>query len=171
MVASKTAKLEISTVDLRFGATLVPKVRRDVARLTSFPTPAHPAAVLLGVRSDRKAAVFQIATDVTVTGNGTCVPRKVICTQLVLKPGQRALLTRTDGKRLRLELVGLHTTATAGLKATLKATLRQSPTGRCAYDAVAAYEYDAVSGTLHRADHGVKCHYTVIGATKLRAAP
>ncbi|HVW19338.1 MAG TPA: hypothetical protein VHB30_13915 [Solirubrobacteraceae bacterium] len=159
LVAAQGGVYRLSAIDLRFGTAIVPKIRRDVARLSAFPSAEHPAAILLGARADHDSAVFSIMGDVTVTGEGTCVPRRRLCTQLVLRKGQRALLTRPDGKRLRLELVRVRERRMHSLAAAIAAAGRQSAAGRCAYDAVSAYEYDVASAVVRRAANPSACRY------------
>jgi hypothetical protein len=161
----------ISAIDLRFGTAQTPKVRRDVARLTVLPSPTSPAAILLGPRADRHSAVFQVGANVAVTGDGTCVPRRRLCTQLILRSGEHAVLTRADGKVMRLFLVHVRTRRTTSLGKAIRAAQRQSAVGRCVYDQIAAYDYDVRTGTVRRAADPSGCRYPKLGAAAEAATP
>jgi hypothetical protein len=92
---------------------------RNVARLTPFPSKADPVLVFLGVKSDRKTAVFLVSSLAAPAGQGTCSPSARQCEFLDLKAGQRELLLvrNADGGlteyKLGINAVRLAQTASA----------------------------------------------------------
>ena len=159
VIAASGNKFAIRAVDVRMGGDIVPRIRRDVARLSPLPSNDAPAALFLGVLPGAKSAAFRLSPGVTVAGEGTCVPRRSMCVQLVLHKGDRALLTRPSGRRLRLELVRVRVTHTPDEARARKAYDRYSPAGQCILDTVSAYSFDRSSGLLHRSGVVESCHY------------
>jgi hypothetical protein len=64
------------------------RVMDDVARLTPLPSAENPFFVFLGVLSDNQKAVFLVASDANVTGDGTCKPSKTTCETVELAAGE-----------------------------------------------------------------------------------
>jgi len=159
VIAAPGGKFAIRAVDLRMGGDIVPRIRRDVARLSPLPSNDAPAAIFLGVLPGAKSVAFRLSPGVTVTGEGTCVPRRSICAQLVLRKGERALLTRPSGRRLRLELIRVRVTRTTNEARARRAYDRYSPAGQCVLDTVSAYSFDADSGLLRRSGVVESCRY------------
>lgn len=161
----------LRSIDLRFGPAAKPTLRRNVARLSAFPTPRDPIVLMFGAMGPRNAVVFHLDAGVAVKGSGTCVPRVKLCTQLVLRPGQRVVLTKPNGKRYRLSVVRVRTTTTTSSRRARRAYARVSKAGQCVLDTFGAFGYDGSTGVVRRRSTGKGCRYAgakpkVLGARR-----
>lgn len=96
-----------ATIDVRFGraGTRLAEIA-DVPRLTPLPSEQQPIVIYLGLRRDRRTALFMISTDVRAQGDGRCVPSRTTCEAIELQAGQVAFLDHTadDGRITQYEL-------------------------------------------------------------------
>ena len=114
--AAPVATETFRKVDLRFGAGGDTKrIHRDVARLTIYPTPEHPVAVLLGIHTGSRSAIFRLEDGVVHSGEGICRQSAERCRTLELRTGDTAFLEATleDGSKrsYQLDLLGLPSAA------------------------------------------------------------
>lgn len=103
---SKPDPQETYRVSFRFGEVGEAKTRRDVARLTPFPSENRPYVIYLGLLSDKRTAVFLLSSDVTADGEGRCRPTKASCETVELNVGEAQVLDVDlgDGKTVQYEL-------------------------------------------------------------------
>jgi hypothetical protein len=149
----------IPVADIRFGPDDKAPVARDLVRLAPLPSAGSPVALYLGVLANGRGAAFLLSPGVTASGEGRCVPRRRICTQLVLEPGQDEVLTTPDGATHHLQVAALHSRSTRSQAVAQRAYERVSAKGRCIADEVLAYDFDSGTGTL-RSAHPLKgCRY------------
>ncbi len=83
------------TVDVLFGK----KDKEDAKTLTEFralPSSDNPILVFMGVKNDGKTAVFLIAANASVVGDGTCKPSDTECTFLYMKKGDKQTIEAVD---------------------------------------------------------------------------
>jgi hypothetical protein len=74
------------------GTAAKPRLFRQLRRYQLLPADGGAYAAFLGVRTDKKTAVFVLGEDVTVSGQGRCAPSLADCTFLTLEPGESAKL-------------------------------------------------------------------------------
>jgi hypothetical protein len=121
-------------VDIAFGPTgkAAPHYN-NVERLTPFPSAANPVLVFLGVKTDRKTAVFLLSSLAAPAGDGTCTPSAHQCEFLYLTPGQRELLLVRDASggltEYKLGLLAVHLQQTGSQAAARDNYKRQSSQG------------------------------------------
>ena len=142
---------------------------KDVARLAPLPSSDDPFIVFLGVGQDGKTAVFLVASDAAVTGDGRCKPAGSDCQTIELKSGETAYFDLDLGngagvKQFQLDLLSVKAKASSGdAKAAAASRHRESATGRkllrTMIDADEAHidelDYDAKTGKLtHRKGAG-----------------
>ncbi len=96
-VAPSLAQRRVYRVAVRFGEAGALTTRRDAARLTALPSTAKTMALLLGVRSDRRTAVFMLAPGVQARGDGWCRPSAAKCHTLEMRAGDRQVLETASG--------------------------------------------------------------------------
>ncbi|HEY3190164.1 MAG TPA: hypothetical protein VGJ70_21910 [Solirubrobacteraceae bacterium] len=156
--------------DVRFGTTETPPMVRDAKRLTAFPTSLQPVAVYLGVMRGGWGAVFALRTGTQPIGAPSCRPRRQICTWVILHPGEAVTLNSTDEQtgtvtpyQLKLERIR-RTVVSAG--AAKLANGKVSTSGRCLLGPLAAYRYDAATGTLAARPELKACRYSTPGQAK-----
>lgn len=65
-------------------------VESNLDRLAALPSPDEPVLIYLGMRKDRKTAVFLVDAGVTTQGDGTCNPDPEHCETLELRAGETA---------------------------------------------------------------------------------
>ena len=83
----------IHQLKVRFGPTSsAALVSRPIKRLRALPTSAAPTVIYLGLKKDRKTAVFLVAANTRVVGDGKCLPSPVDCKNVELKKGQSAFI-------------------------------------------------------------------------------
>jgi hypothetical protein len=83
------------TADVSFGK----KGEEDDKTLSEFralPTSDNPIVVFMGVKSDGKTAVFLIAANASVDGDGSCKPSDTECTFLYMKKGDKETIEAVD---------------------------------------------------------------------------
>ena len=83
------------TADVSFGK----KGEEDDKTLSEFralPTSDNPILVFMGVKSDGKTAVFLIAANASVVGDGNCKPSDTECTFLYMKKGDEQTFEAVD---------------------------------------------------------------------------
>ncbi len=78
------------------GTNRTPKRLNRVARFQLLPADNGAFASFLGIRSDKKTAVFVLANGVTVAGQGRCAPSSSRCVFLTLQPGDSVRLQAPD---------------------------------------------------------------------------
>lgn len=94
--SAQRAKLAI----YRQGSGQPARIIANVARDQLLPSNHQALFAFLGVRSDRRTAVFMLPAGATVSGQGFCSPSRRICTYLLLTPSQRAVITVPAGSPL-----------------------------------------------------------------------
>lgn len=156
-------------INFRFGPVGRTKLRKDVARLTPFPSENRPYLIFLGLLSDKKTAVFLLSSDVTANGEGACRPSKTTCETVELNVGEAELLdiAMEGGNPVQYELeVQSIDAGKASTKAVAaKAHKRLNRRGRTIVQAARliaraaqkvtranAYRYDSRLGVLRRED-------------------
>jgi hypothetical protein len=75
-----------------------------------LPGESRPLTAFIGVSEDAEQAIFVISDDVSsVSGDGTCFPRRSSCNFLQLKPGDKASLDYAPegDRRYNLKLHGI----------------------------------------------------------------
>jgi len=83
----------VASADLSFRkAGGAPRIYGHVARLTPLPSASNPLVLFLGMKSDRRTAVFLLSSQVSASGPGRCIPSRLTCEFLELQPGQRETL-------------------------------------------------------------------------------
>lgn len=104
--------------DLQFGPRGGLERYANVQRLGLVPSRREPHLMYLGVRPDRRTAVFMVDSRLSQGGEGRCVPKRTQCTFLELqaRPERDEHSFRdADGKEYLLRLRKLfRTTASAG---------------------------------------------------------
>jgi hypothetical protein len=83
------------TADVSFGK----KGEEDDKTLSEFralPSSDNPILVFMGVKSDGKTAVFLIAANASVIGDGTCSPNDTECTFLYMKKKDKETIEAVD---------------------------------------------------------------------------
>jgi hypothetical protein len=149
------ATFRLHRADIRFDDETVV---HDAIRLRAFPSARAPLALYLGVTEKGKAAAFVISGGAQVSGDGTCRPRKRLCTHLLLKPGEEATLTVGETQH-RLRLVRIRTDRTTSAKRAERFFGRASRKGRCVLDILDLLSFDAKTGTLAAQPAAGKCRY------------
>lgn len=76
----------------RDGATTKPRLFSRLSRYQLLPADSRPVLSFLGIRPDKRTAVFLLAGGVDVAGRGRCAPSTDKCTFLTLQPGQSVKL-------------------------------------------------------------------------------
>jgi hypothetical protein len=148
--------------DVSFGNTETLPVDSDAARLTAYPTVFNPIAIYLGVMRGGWGAVFMLRDDVRPVGAPSCRPRKSICTWVILHSGESVTLNAKDATgavtpyTLKLAAVREDTVSEDAAK---EAYGRASAGGRCLLGPLAAYHYDADTGTLALRPEMKACRY------------
>jgi hypothetical protein len=74
--------------DLRFGPAGRDKPIEDLLRLRALEGAAGPLLVYLGVREDRKTAVFLLTSTAEHAGDGRCQPSATACQMIELSRGE-----------------------------------------------------------------------------------
>jgi hypothetical protein len=102
---------------VRFGKT----GSEDAKTLKEFrplPSSDNPVVVFMGVKNDGETAVFLIAADSSVTGDGTCKPSDTACTLLYMKKGDKETIEAVNADQsitqYTLELRGIDVEKTEG---------------------------------------------------------
>ncbi len=158
--ASPTVTFFTVAVDLAFGPVgkAAPHIL-NVERLTPFPSAANPVLVFLGVKADRKTAVFLLSSLAAPAGQGTCVPSARQCEFLDMTSGQRELLLVRDATggltEYKLGVLGVHLQSTGSSATARHAYMQQSKQGAAIIKAATPYSpalqsltYSADTGTL-----------------------
>jgi hypothetical protein len=153
--------------DIRFDDA---DVVHDAIRLRAFPSPKRPVALYLGATAGGKAAAFVITTEAEVSGDGTCRPRKRLCTHLLLKPGEEAMLT-VGATQHTLRLLRIRTDKTTSARVAERFYTRESSKGRCVLDILDYVAFDAETGTVAPHDDADRCRYVISEASADGAEP
>jgi hypothetical protein len=153
--AAKPKTYTLRHADVRFGE----KTFEDIPRLLAFPNGRTPAVQYLGVTADGTRAAFAIGLNATVSGEGSCRPRQDLCTTLLLRRGQRALLN-AGGFEATLQLLRVRTTRTRSQAAARRFYARVSRAGACLRDVTDAFAYDDQSGVIAPEHDTRRCRYT-----------
>jgi hypothetical protein len=153
--------------DVSFGTTATAPVFSDARRLTAFPSSLTPIAVYLGVMRGGWGAAFALKEGTQPTGAPSCRPRKQICGWVILHPGEAVTLNDKAPvtgavTAYTLKLVKItHESVTSD--AAQAANGKASAAGRCLLGPLAAYRYDADTGTLAARPELKSCKYVVPG--------
>ena len=148
--------------DVSFGTTDTLPVDSDATRLTAYPSSFNPIAIYLGVMRGGWGAVFMLRDDVRPVGAPSCRPRKSICTWVILHPGESVTLNAKDATgtvtpyTLKLAKIREDTVSEEAAKA---AYGKADAAGRCLLGPLAAYHYDADTGTLALRPEMKACRY------------
>jgi hypothetical protein len=122
------------SVTLKFGEAGAEKTYKNVARLTPLPSADNPFFVFLGLKTDRKSAVFLVDAGAVPSGDGTCEPSPDSCEQVVLKAGDTEFFELQSGTagvvQYQLELKDVKTTKAATTASAAQAHARESQAGR-----------------------------------------
>jgi hypothetical protein len=111
---------------VRIGSHTAMKTH-GVRGVTLLPSSKYVLLTYLGVKTDRKTAVFDVSPGTYVSGGGTCLPSPKKCAVLELATGDSALLTRLAGStglkryRVRVLSVKMHTVTDKATTAKAKA--------------------------------------------------
>jgi hypothetical protein len=92
--APKPENTKVLRVNLRFGEPGKTKQKAfdDIARLSALPSADEPIVIYLGVKKDRRTAVFLISSDATATGDGACKPSRTNCQTIEMREGDSTFL-------------------------------------------------------------------------------
>jgi hypothetical protein len=161
--------------DVSFGNTDTLPVDSDASRLTAYPSLFNPIAIYLGVMRGGWGAVFMLRDDVRPVGAPACRPRKSICTWVILHPGESVSLNAKDATTgaltpytLKLAAIREDTVSEDAAKA---AYGKANAGGRCLLGPLAAYHYDADTGTLALRPEMKACRYQGDAGTGTTADP
>jgi hypothetical protein len=149
--------------DVSFGTTDSAPQDTDALRLTAYPSSFNPVAIFLGVMRGGWGAAFMLRDDVRPIGAPSCRPRKSICTWVILHPGESVTLSAKDAATgtvtaYKLELSAIREDKVAE-EAALAANAKADASGRCLLGPLAAYHYDAQTGTLAPRPELKDCRY------------
>jgi hypothetical protein len=162
------ADWRIFTTDVSFGTTETAPTDGNATRLTAYPSSFNPVAIFLGVMRGGWGAVFMLRDDVRPVGAPSCRPRKTICTWVILHPGESVTLNAKDATgtvtpySLKVAAIREDTASEAAAKA---AYAKADAAGRCLLGPLAAYHYDAQTGTLAPRPELKACTYQGDDAT------
>jgi hypothetical protein len=149
--------------DVSFGNTETLPVDSDASRLTAYPSLFNPIAIYLGVMRGGWGAVFMLRDDVRPVGASSCRPRKSICTWVILHPGESVTLNAKDATTGTVTPYTLKVAAiredTVSEDAAKAAYGKANAGGRCLLGPLAAYHYDAGTGTLALRPEMKACRY------------
>jgi hypothetical protein len=110
------------------------KALSNVARLSALPSAQNPLLVFLGVKNDKKTALFLVSSQANPAGQGKCSPKPSHCELLALKLGQRESLLVVDANGspaiYNLQVSAIRLTPTSSEDAARKANDRISAAGR-----------------------------------------
>ena len=160
--SSSSDSWRVFRADVSFGSTQTLPTDTDATRLTAYPSAVDPMAIYLGVMRGGWGAVFMLRDDVRPVGSPSCRPRKQICTWVILHPGESVTLNAKDASgtvtpyTLKLAKIREDKVAEAAAKA---AYAKANAGGRCLLGAMAAYHYDAATGTLAPRPEMKDCRY------------
>jgi hypothetical protein len=150
---------ELFQLKIRFGSTASTDLaNRSVKRLTALPRMADPVLVYMGLKQDKRTAVFLVDANTLVVGDGKCVPAPTNCQNLELKKGQTAFVDVLDatGKSVdqyQLDYVKVLRRTVTDAKAAKVARRAVAKGGRDALRAnmgrVNGWMYDDKTGVLH----------------------
>jgi hypothetical protein len=131
----KPENTKVLRVDLRFGepGKTRQKAYDDIARLSALPSADEPIVIFLGVKKDRKTAVFLISSDATATGAGTCKPTAANCQTIEMKEGDSTFLDIDLGQGVRqfqLDVKSIEETDAKDAKKAATARARMSAAGQ-----------------------------------------
>ncbi len=147
------------SVDLRFGKAGSATERKDVARLTAFPSPAEPYFVFLGVAADGETALFLVTSDATASGDGTCSPSTTTCERVALRAGQTEAfdVATPDGQivKYQLDLVEVARVESALPQQATALRARESAAGRQVLRTAVETKQVDVSDLAYAADLGL----------------
>lgn len=143
---------------VHFGPADGAKEEKVLGRLTPLKVGTTPIMIFDGVLGDRRTAVFELSSAVSVTGDAVCHPPKGPCLTIELKPGEheQVVVTADDGSTATytLGLVavdnGAATAKAAAAEAGQTGTTGPTASTRSA-SPPAGYGIDRVSGLLHHA--------------------
>jgi hypothetical protein len=121
-------------VTLRFGEAGAMTLMKDLPRLSPLPSTKDPFIVFLGVGQDGTTAVFLVASDASVTGDGRCKPALSDCQTIELKAGETTYFDLDLGeggvKQYQLDLVNVSKQALGSKALAAAAKARESSVGR-----------------------------------------
>jgi len=144
---------ELYSLSVKFGPSEGPLAKRTLERLKGLPGGQRPALLYLGLKKDKKTAVFMVDATATVQGDGTCTPSPENCQTLELKAGDVEFIDTASGKQYELDLVKIHTETTTDAKEAASARAAEAKGGRRYLRAnasrVGRYRYSAADGLLN----------------------
>ncbi len=142
----------IYAVDVRVGANASAPVRRDVARLTPFPSAKRPEVMYMGVMAGGKQAAFALNGNVGHAGPGVCRPSVQVCSVIMLRAGQTETFTvpMAGGgqQRLVLRVAKIRSRVTGSHAEAFAAYERHSAAGLCDLALAEPMSYSRSAGTL-----------------------
>lgn len=142
--------------DVRFDGIALP----DVVRLRPLPSARRPMVVYLGPTAGGDGAAFVVTGGATVESEGRCRPRRLLCTHLILRPGERATVTVGEERHV-LKLVRVREETTTSRAKAEGFYTRQSERGRCVLDVLDFLGYDPESGTVAPHHDARECEYEI----------
>ena len=173
--------LKTMRVDLRFGdaeALTTPKVRQDVARLTTMPTAKDAkdtSIVFLGVLRDRRTAAFLLPEGATAQGEGRCRPSVKECSTIELRAGdtQYVDVPPADGadgvaRQFELTVARVRDTRAKTAAAAVEAHKRRSAAGAALVREALADGDAALEQYAFRYDQGVLVRRAAKAAAKAK---
>jgi hypothetical protein len=153
---------ELYSLTVRFGdASSETLDRMHLGRLKALPSVEEPVLVYLGVKDDKKTAVFLVDSNVVAQGDGTCRPHPSNCETIHLREGETEFFDVVDEKgnvmaQYQLDLIDIKQSKTASAAQARKARAKASAAGRVLLQARTSaegplrYRYDAKTGTVKR---------------------
>lgn len=121
--APKPKTYEQHSLTVRFGSADGDLSRTTVPRMQALPSEAQPLLIYLGLREDRKTAVFLLDASATAQGDGECHPTPESCETVRLRAGETEFIDVVDAAgnstaQFQLDLVKIHKSETTdGAKA------------------------------------------------------
>jgi hypothetical protein len=104
---------QVAVTLLQAGVSSAPTPFHNLSRDQLLPSADNAFATYLGVRTDKRTAVFVLAAGSTVTGVGQCAPSASACTFLTLTPGQSARIATPSGATFTLSYAKLYTVSSS----------------------------------------------------------
>lgn len=143
---------ELHSLEVRFGPSTGPLERRNLKRLTGLPGGRRPAVMYLGLKADRRTAVFLVDATAKIQGDGRCDPGPENCQTLTMRPGDTVFIDTAGGNQYELDLLKVHTSRTTDAAKAAAARTAEARGGR-AYlrrnvERVGRYRYSPSAGVL-----------------------
>ena len=144
---------EVKVALHRTGTATAPLKLANLARYELLPVGNAAFAAFLGVRTDKKTAVFLLPQGMSVKGSGRCAPSASACDLLTLEPGESVTLQSSSStgtlQTVRLSYLSVHKVTADGSVVSVdpggRAFLR---TAAASYAALKRISYGRFAGLL-----------------------